>query len=170
MGIRDMAAIGARIAIRFSCVDPDANRADKIIRHLSKHCGVDVKPGRPAGRLAPAKLFSFGARSAYVITQCNSLLASIDRHAKQIADEEGLKEIRARLFDCIETAVCHFELPEDEPHVARALLADVDNAVLFGSANPPHSKPLNPSDRGPLGAYWPFGEPDWWNAEQALLP
>jgi hypothetical protein len=164
LGMREAAAMGARLVVRFSCLDDQIELNDTNIRGLCKHAGHDARPVRPSVRPEPSRIFTLGGHGSYVAKECAHLRTALDRHERGDADE---KEVRARLFECI-CAAGYFSENQGRRQIIAAVIADLTNGAVAARDSQRKGKPLDPSGRGDLGPLWPGGAPSWWRETAAI--
>jgi len=159
---RRIAAVTARLAIRFCCFAKESDLAKQVIKRLSLFAGVEAAEVGPLPRVALPKYFDLSGRGAHVIDQCGLVLGTFNKHANWHDTDDTLAELSARLLDAIGIALS-FDAREGGKLIHRAVSDDIATAGHVGNSSlDTGDAPIDPSERGPLGILWPDGPPKWW--------
>jgi hypothetical protein len=163
---RTIAAVTARLAIRFCCFAEEPDHAKHVIRRLSHFAGVEAAEVGPLPRPALPKYAALSERGARVIERCGQVLGEFNKHANWHDTDDMLAELSARLLDAMGAAL-EFEPREGGGLIDRAVRDDLAAAGHVGNSSlDAHDVPFDPSERGPLGILWPDGPPKWWRAAE----
>lgn len=161
---RAIAAVTARLAIRFCCFAKEPDHAKQVIKRLSLFAGVEAAEVGQLPREASPKYSELSSRGAHVIDQCSLILGAFNKYANRHDSDDKLAELSARLLDAIDAALA-FDPREGGKLIHRAISDDVAAAGHLGNSSLDSSDvPIDPSERGPLGILWPGGTPKWWRA------
>ena len=159
---RSIAAVTARLAIRFCCFAKEPDHAKQVIKRLSLFSSVEAAEVGPLPRGVSPKYFELSCRGAHVIDQCGLVLGTFNKHANWQDTDDMLAELSAQLLDGIGAALA-FDPREGSKLIHRAISDDVATAGHMGnSCLDARDVPIDPSERGPLGILWPGGTPKWW--------
>ena len=159
---RRIAAVTARLAIRFCCFAKEPDHAKQVIKRLSLFAGVEAAEVGPLPRGASPKYFELSGRGAHVIDQCGLVLGTFNKHANLQDSDDMLAELAAQLLDAVGAALA-FDPREGGKLIHRAVSDDVATGGHMGNSSlGARDVPIDPSERGPLGILWPGGTPKWW--------
>jgi hypothetical protein len=159
---RKIAAVTARLAIRFCCFAKEPDHAKQVIKRLSLFAGLEAAEVGPPPRAASPKYVELSDRGAHVIDQCGLVLGAFNKHANRHDSDDKLAELSGRLLDAIDAALV-FDPREGGKLIHRAMSDDLAAAGhAWNSSLDTNDLPIDPSERGPLGILWPGGTPKWW--------
>ena len=159
---RRIAALTARLAIRFCGFAKEPDQAKQVIKRLSLFAGVEAAEVGPLPRGALPKYFELSGRGAHVVDQCGLLLGTFNKHANWHDTDDMLAELSARLLDAVGAAL-DFGPREGGELIHRAVGDDLAAAGHGGNSSlDVRDVPIDPSEGGPLGILWPGGPPIWW--------
>jgi len=157
-----MAAVTARLAIRFSGFASEPDHAKHLIRRLFRFAGVEEADVSTVPRRALPKYRESFDRGAQVIGQCDLVLGAFNKHANSYDTDDARAELSERLLDAIGAAL-NFGPKESGELIHRAVSDDLAAAGHVGNSSlDACDVPVDPSERGPLGILWPGGPPKWW--------
>jgi hypothetical protein len=158
---RSMAAVTARIALRFSGFATEPERAKQVIRRLCRFAGVEEADATAVPRKALPKHADLFDRGASVMDQCELVLGVLNKHANRQDTDGAHLELSERLLQVIGAAL-NFEHKEGRELLWRAIGDDVATASAADSSGESSEAPVDPFEPGPLGVLWPGGAPKWW--------
>jgi hypothetical protein len=159
---RKIAAVTARLAIRFCCFAKEPDHAKQVIRRLSLFAGLEAAEVGPLPRGASPKYVELSGRGAYVIDQCGLVLGAFNKYANRHDSDDKVAELSARLLDTIDAALA-FDPREGGKLTRRAISDDLAAAGhMWSSSLDTRDMAIDPSESGPLGILWPAGPPKWW--------
>jgi hypothetical protein len=158
---RKMAAVTARIAMRFSGFAAEPDRAKQVVRRLCRFAGVEEADAGAVPRRALPKYVELFDRGASVMDQCELVLGVLNKHANWQDDDGAHIELSGRLLKAIDAAL-NFEHKEGRPLLRQAIGDDVATASAADSRGESGEAPVDPFEQGPLGVLWPGGAPKWW--------
>ena len=95
---RSIAAVTARLAIRFCCFAKEPDHAKQVIKRLWLFAGVEAAEVGPLPRGASPKYFELSGRGAHVIDQCGLVLGTFNKHANWQDSDDMLAELSASSF------------------------------------------------------------------------
>jgi hypothetical protein len=156
---RHLAAVTARIALRFSGFTTEPERAKRVIRRLCRFAGVEEADACAVARQALPKYSDLFDRGANVMDQCELVLGVLNKHANRQDTDGAHIELSERLLQAIGAAL-NFEHKEGRELLRQAIGDDVATA----SAADSDGESIDPFEPGPLGVLWPGGAPNWWRA------
>jgi hypothetical protein len=160
---RQMAAVTARIALRFSGFATEPERAKQVIRRLCRFAGVEEADASAVPRQALPKYADMFDRGAHVMDQCELVLGVLNKHANRQETDGAHIELSEKLLQAIGAAL-NFEHKEGRDLLRQAIGDDVATASAADSRNESSEARVDPWETGPLGVLWPGGAPKWWRA------
>jgi hypothetical protein len=160
---RHLAAVTARIALRFSAFATEPERAKQLVRRLCRFARVAEADASAVPRQALPRYVDMFDRGAHVIDQCELVLGLLNKHANRQETDGAHIELSEWLLQAIGAAL-NFEHKEGRDLLRQAIGDDVAAASAVDSSGQSNKGRVDPFERGPLGVLWPVGAPKWWRA------